>query len=127
MVVQYPPNATLYIRNLNDRIHKDALKRQLYLYFSQFGRILEIIALKRPGLQGQAWVAFDSIDNATKALVGSQGFELLGKSMRVEYSNKKSDVVAQEDGTWINPNYRPKGSGADGKPPSGPVSLPNGE
>ena len=126
-MMQYPPNSTLYIRNLNDRVHKDALKRQLYLYFSQFGRILEIIASKRPGLQGQAWVAFDTLDNATKALVGSQGFELLGKSMRIEYSNKKSDIVAQEDGTWINPSHRPKGSGADGKPPSKPAPLISGD
>ena len=120
--VQYPPNPTLYIKNLNDKVHKEALKKQLYLYFSQFGRILEIITMKRPGLQGQAWVAFEPLETATKALIGAQGFELLGKSMRVEYSNKKSNVIAQEDGSWVNPNIRPKGSGADGKVPSKPIS-----
>jgi|EP00945_MAST-04E_sp_MAST-4E-sp1_P002409 U2 small nuclear ribonucleoprotein B'' len=116
--LQYPPNPTLFVRNLNDTVHKDSLKRHLYQYFSQFGRILDIVALKKPGLQGQAWVAFDSVENATKALTGSQGFQILGKSMRVEFSNKKSEIVAQEDGTWINPNARPKGAGADGKQPT---------
>jgi RNA recognition motif-containing protein len=116
--MSYPVSQTIYVHNLNNKVHKDALRKQLYLYFTQFGRIMAIVASKRPGLEGQAWIVFEDDSCATKALKDSQGFELLGKNMRVEYCTTKSDVVAQEDGTWIHPKNRPPGTGADGKPPA---------
>ncbi|TGZ75932.1 hypothetical protein CRM22_000108 [Opisthorchis felineus] len=37
------PNNTVYIRNLNEKIKRDELKKSLYAVFVQFGQILDII------------------------------------------------------------------------------------
>lgn len=38
-----PPNNTIYINNLNEKIKIDELKKSLYAVFVQFGQILDII------------------------------------------------------------------------------------
>ena len=40
------------------RINKDELKKSLYAAFSQFGPILDIVALKTFRMRGQAFVVF---------------------------------------------------------------------
>ncbi len=41
-----PPNNTIYINNLNEKIKADELKKSLYAVFVQFGEILDIITGK---------------------------------------------------------------------------------
>ena len=67
------PNHTIYINNLNEKIKKDDLKKSLYAIFSQFGQILDIIALKTLKMRGQAFVIFKEISSATNALRSMQG------------------------------------------------------
>ena len=119
---QYPQNQTLYVNNLTNKVHKNALKEQLYYYFSQYGRILDICASKAPGMHGQAFVVFEVVDDAVKALVASQGVELLGKNMHIEYCKSKSEAAAIADNTYVSRNRRPAGTGADGKPPAEAVN-----
>jgi RNA recognition motif-containing protein len=57
------------------------LKRSLYALCSQYGKILDIVALKTPKLRGQAWVAFSEITSATNAFRGLRDFDFYGKSM----------------------------------------------
>lgn len=40
------PSHTIYVNNLNEKVKKDELKKSLYAIFSQFGQILDIVALK---------------------------------------------------------------------------------
>lgn len=40
------PSHTIYVNNLNEKVKKDELKKSLYAIFSQFGTILDIVALK---------------------------------------------------------------------------------
>jgi hypothetical protein len=47
------PSATIYIKNLNDQLKTEALKKQLHMLFSQYGRITQIVACKGPKLRGQ--------------------------------------------------------------------------
>lgn len=49
---------TLYVNNLNDKLPKEQLKEELYLLFSQFGTILDVVALKTERMKGQAWIFF---------------------------------------------------------------------
>eukprot|EP00462_Mataza_sp_D1_P020757 CAMPEP_0175139408 /NCGR_PEP_ID=MMETSP0087-20121206/10883_1 /TAXON_ID=136419 /ORGANISM="Unknown Unknown, Strain D1" /LENGTH=228 /DNA_ID=CAMNT_0016422409 /DNA_START=41 /DNA_END=727 /DNA_ORIENTATION=+ len=98
-----PPNPTIYLSNLNEKLKKDVLKQQLYLMFSTFGNVLEIHVYRTDKLRGQAWVVYDSLAGATKALRESQGFEFFGKSIKASYAKKKSDIFAKLDGT-----YKPK-------------------
>ena len=75
LLSNYPINQTLYIKNLNNKVHKNALKEQLYYYFSQYGRILDINTSKAPIMD--KFFVFERC--ASKALVSSQGVEILEK------------------------------------------------
>ena len=57
------------------------LKRSLYAIFSQFGPILDIVALKTLKMRGQAFVVFRDIASATSALRSMQGFPFYDKPM----------------------------------------------
>lgn len=57
------------------------LKKSLYAIFSQFGDILDIVALKTLKMRGQAFVVFREIGSATNALRSMQGFPFYDKPM----------------------------------------------
>ncbi|KAJ2793148.1 hypothetical protein H4R20_006628 [Coemansia guatemalensis] len=95
-----PPNQTLYIRNLNDKIQKEVLKHALYGLCIAYGRVLDIVALKTMKMRGQAFVAFDDITAATAALRQLNGRRIFGRPIQVEYALSKSNVVAQNDGSY---------------------------
>jgi len=99
--MEYPPNQTLYINNLNEKVKKEELKKSLYAIFSQFGPILDIVALKTFKMRGQAFVVFKDISSATNALRSMQGFPFYDKPMRISYAKTKSDTVAKADGTYV--------------------------
>jgi len=94
------PNHTIYINNLNEKIKKEELKKSLYAIFSQFGQILEIIAMKTLKMRGQAFVVFQEIQSATTALRAMQGFPFYDKPMKINYSKVDSDVIAKMKGTY---------------------------
>ncbi|CAD6210802.1 unnamed protein product [Miscanthus lutarioriparius] len=48
-----PPNQTIYLNNLNEKVKKEELKRSLYALCSQYGRILDVVALKTQKLRGK--------------------------------------------------------------------------
>lgn len=75
------PNNTIYINNLNEKVKKDELKKSLYAIFSQFGQILDIVALKTLKMRGQAFVIFKEIQSSTNALRSMQGFPFYEKPM----------------------------------------------
>ncbi|CAG8567260.1 8535_t:CDS:2 [Acaulospora morrowiae] len=75
------PNQTLYVRNLNEKINKEELRRSLYSLFSAYGRILDIVALKTIKMRGQAFIVFKEIQSATTAMRGLNGFMFYDKPM----------------------------------------------
>jgi U1 small nuclear ribonucleoprotein A len=100
-----PPNMTLYVNNLNDKINAETLKKSLREVFAAFGGIIDIIAMKSLKRRGQAWIIFKEMSSATNALKSLQGFPFYNKPMRIGYAKSKSDVVAKADGTYVE---RPK-------------------
>ena len=52
------PSHTLYINNINEKIKKDVLKKTLHAVFSQFGKIIEIVACRGLKLRGQVFIAY---------------------------------------------------------------------
>nr|ACO15687.1 U1 small nuclear ribonucleoprotein A [Caligus clemensi] len=106
------PNHTIYINNLNEKVKKDDLKKSLYAIFSQFGQILDIVALKTLKMRGQAFVIFKEITSATNALRSMQGFPFYDKPMRITFSKSDSDVIAKIKGTFTE---RPKKAAGDSK------------
>ncbi|XP_071369323.1 U2 small nuclear ribonucleoprotein B'' [Centroberyx affinis] len=94
------PNHTIYINNINDKIKKDELKRSLYALFSQFGQVVDIVALKTMPMRGQAFVVFKELTAATNALRQLQGFPFYNKPMRIQYAKTDSEVIAKVRGTY---------------------------
>ena len=104
------PNHTIYINNLNEKIKKDDLKKSLYAIFTQFGQILDIVAMKTLKMRGQAFVIFKEISSATNALRSMQGFPFYDKPMRINYAKGDSDMIAKIKGTF---QERPKKTPAE--------------
>lgn len=102
------PNNTIYVNNLNEKIKKEELKKSLYAIFSQFGQIINIVALKTLKMRGQAFVIFKEISSATNALRSMQGFPFYDKPMRIQYAKTDSDVIAKIKGTFVERPMKPK-------------------
>jgi RNA recognition motif-containing protein len=47
------PSQTIYINNLNEKLKKPTLKKLLYMLFSQYGKVIQIVACKGIKLRGQ--------------------------------------------------------------------------
>ncbi|KAI1265291.1 hypothetical protein F5Y18DRAFT_67168 [Xylariaceae sp. FL1019] len=96
-----PPNQTLYITNLpSSKINKADLKTALYLLFSTYGPVLDVVTLKTTKMRGQAHVVFRDLQAATQAMRSLNAFNFLGRELVIQYAKTKSDVVAKLDGTY---------------------------
>lgn len=93
------PNRVIFISNL-PKVGIDVLKQLLSEVFSTFGEILDIVAMKTPGMRGKAMVAFKEISSATIALREFQGLVLKGKPMNIAYAKTEMDNVAKMKGTF---------------------------
>ncbi|KAL7403712.1 hypothetical protein ABVT39_004023 [Epinephelus coioides] len=94
------PNHTIYINNINDKVKKEEMKRSLYALFSQFGQVIDIVAMKTMKMRGQAFVVFKELAAATNALRQLQGFPFYNKPMRIQYAKTDSEVIAKVKGTY---------------------------
>ncbi|KAG5356001.1 U2 small nuclear ribonucleoprotein B'' [Yarrowia sp. B02] len=95
------PSPTLYVKNLNDQCTKSDLKRYLYMRFSSYGHILDIVAMKT--MRGQAFVVFNDIGASSSALNGLQKSEFMGKQLEIEFAKSKSHAIAKLDGSFVIP------------------------
>ncbi|CEJ58578.1 Putative Small nuclear ribonucleoprotein U1a,U2b [Penicillium brasilianum] len=93
-----PPNSTVYVRNLEERIKIEQLKVALEEIFSEFGNVVEIVAKKNLKAKGQAFVVFDNVEAATRAIEDVNGFELFDKPMVLDYAKTKSDATVLREG-----------------------------
>ncbi|KAK8049135.1 U2 small nuclear ribonucleoprotein B'' [Apiospora phragmitis] len=99
-----PPNQTLYVTNLpSAKIQKADLKTALYMLFSTYGPVLDVVALKTTKMRGQAHIVFRDMQAATQAMRALEGFSFLGRDLRISYAKSKSDTVAKLDGTYKMP------------------------
>ncbi|KAI0882696.1 RNA-binding domain-containing protein [Annulohypoxylon maeteangense] len=99
-----PPNQTLYVTNLpSSKINKADLKTALYMLFSTYGPVLDVVALKTMKMRGQAHIVFRDLQAATQALRSLEGFKFLGAELHLQYAKSKSDVIAKLDGTYKLP------------------------
>lgn len=94
-----PPNVTLYCRNLDDRIHQDALRANLYEFFISYGEVIAVQAIHSKKLRGQAFVTFRDINAASQAMKALQGAMFLDKPIIIAFAKSKSEVASVVDGT----------------------------
>jgi U2 small nuclear ribonucleoprotein B'' len=76
-----PPNQTLYVRNLNDKINKQDLRLSLYTLFTTYGVVIDVVASKTIKNRGQAFIAFRDVPSATRAMRALEGFSIFGREM----------------------------------------------
>ncbi|KDD74169.1 hypothetical protein H632_c1514p1 [Helicosporidium sp. ATCC 50920] len=120
-----PPNHTIYLRNVYDKLKKDETQRLLYALFGQFGRILDVVVMSGVRLRGQAWIAFSDVGAATNALRAMQNFPFYGKPLRVEFSANKSKIVTETFG--IKPGKKQLGASTGPRvEPEAPAAAPSG-
>ena len=91
--------ARVYVRNLEERIKIPELKEALTEIFSEYGNIIDLVAKTNLKAKGQAFIVFDSPDDAAKAIEEVNGFELFDKPMQLDFARTRSDAtVLREDG-----------------------------
>lgn len=96
---ELPSNAspTLYIQNLNEKVKNPIMKATLENLFSNYGKVLSVVAHTNVRMRGQAFVSLDSPDVADKARREAHLFPLYGKAMKITFANTKSDSVIQSE------------------------------
>ncbi|KFY22873.1 hypothetical protein V493_06274 [Pseudogymnoascus sp. VKM F-4281 (FW-2241)] len=93
-----PPSATVYVRNLEEHIKVEQLKEALKELFSEYGEIIDIVAKTNLKAKGQAFVVFDTVESAQKAIDEVQGFELFEKPMQLAFARTRSDATVKRTG-----------------------------
>ncbi|KHN99942.1 Nucleotide-binding, alpha-beta plait [Metarhizium album ARSEF 1941] len=100
-----PPNQTLYVTNLpSSKIQKADLRTALYLLFSTYGPVLDVVALKTMSMRGQAHIVYRDVQTATQAMRSLEGQAFLGRQLKIQYAKSKSHFVSKLDGTFKMPN-----------------------
>ena len=93
------PNPTLYLQNLPERHNPSKnLPPLLKALFSPYGTIRQVIVKKRLTCHGQAWIIFENLTDAQRALQELQGTRIWGKSVVIRFARFKSDTIAAEEG-----------------------------
>ncbi|EEB08393.1 U2 snRNP-associated protein Msl1 [Schizosaccharomyces japonicus yFS275] len=84
---------TLYVNNLNEKLRKEDLRTSLYLLFSTYGTVLDVVALKTPKMRGQAHIVFHDQTAAAIAKKTLTNFMFFGKEMHIEYAKSRSHAL----------------------------------
>jgi hypothetical protein len=50
---------TIYVQNLNEKIKKHELRKDLHLLFTQYGNIIDIVCMKSKKMRGFLDICFD--------------------------------------------------------------------
>lgn len=85
------------MRNLEERIKLPQLCEALEELFSEYGTIIDIVAKPNLKARGQAFIVFDSVESATKAIEEVQGFELFDKPMQLAFARTRSDASVKRE------------------------------
>merc|ERR1711976_350097 len=101
---------------------KEDIKRTLHAIFGQFGKIIDVVALKTNKLRGQAWVVFTNVSSATSAMKTMQGFPIFDKPIIIQFAKTKSNAIAKINGTYSSKIQKKKGHALEPQPPKGMTS-----
>eukprot|EP00758_Cryptobia_borreli_P004188 Tbor_TRINITY_DN4234_c0_g1::TRINITY_DN4234_c0_g1_i1::g.23912::m.23912/K11094/SNRPB2; U2 small nuclear ribonucleoprotein B'' len=85
-------NETLYVNNLCVKVRKGELIRSLYLLFSQYGTVVDVVCMKSERMRGQAFIVFKSAQASQEALRRLRDVSFYGKPLHIFIANKKSFV-----------------------------------
>lgn len=104
----------MVVENLVDRFGNSALvhmfidlRRLLYIYFSTYGKVLDVVALRNDKMRGQAFVVFKDLSTSTAALRKENGRAFAGRALKIQYAQSKSfATIENESGKEALYQYR---------------------
>ena len=67
--------------------------------FAEYGEIIDLIAKKNLKAKGQAFIVFEDVEAAARAVKEVQGFELFDKPMLLDYAKTPSDATIAQNGS----------------------------
>lgn len=82
---------TLYVRNLNEKVSVNTLRRLLTDVFAKFGDIVQITAHKNLKMKGQAFVTFANKQQSATAMEELQQYMLFDRPISIDYAKTNSD------------------------------------
>lgn len=80
---------------MEERIKVDQLKEALTEIFSEYGNVIDLVAKTNLKAKGQAFVVFDNVEAAERAIKEIQGFELFEKPMLLDFAKTRSDATVR--------------------------------
>jgi U2 small nuclear ribonucleoprotein B'' len=81
-------NPTLYVKNLNDKVRPNEMRRSLYLLMSEFGPVVDVAVHKSDKGRGQAWITFADQNTAVTALQRLGQVTMYEKTISASYAKK---------------------------------------
>ncbi|SPO30033.1 related to U2 small nuclear ribonucleoprotein B [Ustilago trichophora] len=92
------PSPTLYVKNIEGKVKKLELRRQLHSLFSTYGRVLDVVSTRAPSMRGQAFIVFENPTFSSAAKRGLTNFSFYGKPLHIEYSTgSKSKALLRRE------------------------------
>ncbi|KAJ3373804.1 U2 snRNP complex subunit msl1 [Allomyces arbusculus] len=119
---------TLYVKNLCTKVQKQELRQALYYYFSSYGAVVDVVALKTPKMRGQAFIVFRDASDAAAALRDANGKLMFDKPMTIDHARTKSHAIRKLEGTFVletpSTNSAPGPELAPRPPGAAPANAP---
>lgn len=81
-----PPIRTLYLRNLNEKVGAQELKRRVRVLVSRYASVLDVVVRKAMRLRGQAFVTLGSVQEAELVKSLLHKFFFLGRTVEVYFA-----------------------------------------
>lgn len=75
------------------------MKEALSEIFSEYGTIIDLVAKTNLKAKGQAFIVFEDIESAQRAINEVQGFELFEKPMVLDFARTRSDATVIKQGS----------------------------
>ncbi|GMG20993.1 unnamed protein product [Ambrosiozyma monospora] len=90
---QNPPNHTIYIKNINDKIPKSKTIQNLYILFTTYADVISVEYKNKGKLRGQAWITLSSVDEAQLCLSRLDGQLFFGRRLSLGFSTKEGEII----------------------------------
>lgn len=112
------------MRNLEERMKIDEIKQTLQWIFEEFGTIVQIIAKTNLKAKGQAFIVYENVESAIRAIDEVNGFEIFEKPMVLDFARSKSDAtVLKEAGEKELEEYKKRRQAEKGELITTPLDL----
>ena len=71
----------LYVKNLPTKVKKPDVRMALYMLFSTYGPVLDVVSMRTEKMRGQAHVVFRDVQSSTQAMRALQDFDFFGHKL----------------------------------------------